>query len=109
VNRLKVTKGLKILFNKETQYLEGLFTEVLEGSYTPYTSVDDYILDALDRGLDRVLWSLLWSMGFLAFSKKAELGGLGKSGGTLIIPNHEAAYIFREVFPKWIRALKEVP
>lgn len=95
---------LKEIFSKAPKTIENKLVQLLEGGAIEAT-IDEYIsFDQIDNGNEDVLWSLLWTTGYLKFSDTPILTEIGNYRGFLEIPNYEVSCNFRLGFPKWIRA-----
>jgi hypothetical protein len=73
------------------------------------STIDEYIsFDEVTTGREEVLWSLLWTTGYLKFSNPPTISYDGSYKGHLEIPNHEVACNYRTVFPKWMRSFNRL-
>jgi len=99
---------LKDIFNKVPKSTENKLIQLLEGG-TIKSTIDEYIsFDQINDGREDILWSLLWTTGYLKFSDKPTISETGNYVGSLAIPNYEVSCSFRAVFPKWIRAFNRI-
>jgi len=94
---------LKEIFSKAPKSIENKIVHLLEGESIKST-IDEYIsFDQINTGGEEILWSLLWTTGYLKFSDKPTISEMGNYVGSLTIPNYEISCSFRGVFLKWIR------
>lgn len=67
--------------------------------------IDEYLsFDQLKQGDDEILWSLLWSLGYLKTIGKPQLSGT-RYRYRVKIPNYEIECSYRDVFQTFIRSL----
>ncbi len=96
------------IFYNAPKPIENKLVQLLEGGSIK-ASVDEYIaFDQIKEGREDIIWSLLWTTGYLKFSEKPTISELGNYFGLLAIPNYEVSCSFRAVFPKWIRAFNKL-
>ncbi len=99
---------LREIFSKVPKSTENKIVQLLEGGAIKST-IDEYIsFDQIDSGREDVLWSLLWTTGYLKFSDQPTISEMGNYVGALAIPNYEISCSFRNVFPKWTRSFNRV-
>jgi hypothetical protein len=96
---------LRECFRKVGKEIDDKIISLLENNPID-SSIDEYIsFDEVSAGRETVLWSLLWTTGYLKFVDSPTLSLFGAYEGQLAIPNHEVACNYRAVFPKWMRSL----
>lgn len=95
---------LRDIFNQASKSVEDKVVQLLEGNAIAST-IDEYIsFDQIQNGSEDVLWSLLWTTGYLKFKESPTMSPTGNYVGALMIPNYEVSCSFRAVFSKWTRA-----
>jgi hypothetical protein len=95
---------LRDIFSRVNKDTENKLIQLLEGNAIE-TTIDEYIsFDQVNQGGEEVLWSLLWTTGYLKFKEPPTISQTGNYVGYLAISNYEVSCSYRAVFPKWIRA-----
>lgn len=95
---------LREIFQNATKNIEDKIVTLLEGGSIE-SVIDDYVsFDEVGHGDGTVLWSLLWTTGYLKFTEQPTISAIGSYVGLLKIPNYEVSCSYRAVFPKWMRS-----
>jgi hypothetical protein len=94
-----------VLLNSGEKVKEKL-NELLNGN-TIESIIDEYLsFDQVKEGKDEVVWSLLWSMGYLKTVGEPILSGI-RYKHQLKIPNYEVECNYRYVFTSFARSFNE--
>jgi hypothetical protein len=95
---------LRDCFKKVGKSIDDKLISLLEKKPIEST-IDEYIsFEEIGYGREEVLWSLLWTTGYLRFSNPPTISYSGGYQGQLEIPNHEVSCNYQTVFPKWMRS-----
>ncbi len=93
----------KVLLSSSPSVKEKLNTLLTGNTFESF--IDEYLsFDQLKQGDDEILWSLLWSLGYLKTIGEPQLSGT-RYKYQVKIPNYEIECSYRDVFQSFMRTL----